>query len=53
MINPDEMLQKVASHQGQYCMPFVQQCFDTASDSKLYLFKFWNKYGKELMCQNT
>ena len=26
---------------------------DTILGSKLYLFKFWIKYGKELLCLNT
>ena len=46
----DEMPQNVASHQGLHCL--IQQFIDIASGS-LYLFKFWNKYGKELSCPNT
>ena len=39
-VNPDEMLQNVASHDGLYSLPLIQQFFDITSGSKLYLFKF-------------
>ena len=52
-VDPDEMPQNVASHQGLHCLPLIQQLLDTTSGSKLYLFKFYNKYGKELWCPNT
>ena len=38
-VDPDEMPQNVASHQGLHCLPLIQQFLDT-SGSKLYLFKF-------------
>ena len=40
IVDPDEMLQNVASHQGLHCLPIIQQFLDTTSGSKLYLFKF-------------
>ena len=39
-VDPDETPQNVASHQGLHCLPLIQQFIDTASGSKLYLFKF-------------
>ena len=30
-VDPDEMLQNAASHQGLHCLPFIQQCLDTTS----------------------
>ena len=39
-IDPDEMSQNVASHQGLHCLPLIQQFLDTTLGSKLYLFKF-------------
>ena len=42
-----------ASHQGLHCLPLIQQLLDTTLGSKLYLFKFYNKYGKEFRCGNT
>ena len=39
-VDPDEMLQNAASHQGLHCLPIIQQFLDTTSGSKLYLFKF-------------
>ena len=52
-IDPDEMLLKAASHQGLLCLPLIQHFLNTTSGSKLYLFKYQNKYGKELKCLNT
>ena len=49
-VDPDETPLKAASHQGLLCLPPIQQFLDT-SGSKL--FKFYNKYGKELRCPNT
>ena len=34
-VNPDEMLQNVASHQGLHRLPLLQQFLDTVSGSKL------------------
>ena len=39
-VDPDEMPQNAASHQGLLCLRIVQQCLDTITGSKLYLFKF-------------
>ena len=39
-VDPDEMPQNAASHQGLHCLPLIQQFLDTTSGSKLYLFKF-------------
>ena len=52
-LDPDEMPQKAVSHQGLHCLPLIQQFLDTTSGSKLYLFKFKNKYGQEFLCPNT
>ena len=46
-VDPDKTLQNVASHQGVQSLPRIQQFLNTTSGSKLYLFKFKNKYGKE------
>ena len=42
-VDPDEM-------PGLHCFPLIQQFLDTAKGSKLYLFTFQNKYGKETIC---
>ena len=47
-VDPDE-----TSHQGLHCLPLIQLFLDTTVGSKLYLFKFYIKSGKELMCLNT
>ena len=39
-VDPDELPQNVASHQGLPCLPLIQLFLDTALGSKLYLFKF-------------
>ena len=39
-VDPDEMPQNVASHQGLHCLPLIQHFLDTTSGSKLYLLKF-------------
>ena len=39
-VDPDEMPQNVASHQGLHCLPLIQQFLDTVSRSKLYLITF-------------
>ena len=51
--DPDEMPQNAASHQGLHCLPLIQQILDTTSGSKLYVFKFSNKYNEELKSPNT
>ena len=33
-VDPDEMLQNAASHQGLHCLPLIQQFLDTTSGSK-------------------
>ena len=42
-----------ASHQGLHCLLLIQLFLDTTLCGKLYLFKFWIKYCKELQCLNT
>ena len=42
----------MASCQGVHCLPPIQLFLDTTVGSKLYLFKFYIKYGKELRCLN-
>ena len=39
-VDPDEMPQNVASHQGLHSLPLIQQFLDTTSGSILYFFKF-------------
>ena len=51
-MDPDDTLQNSASHLGLHCLPIIQQFLDTVMGSKLYLLKFYNKYGKELRCLN-
>ena len=45
--------QNQASHHCVHCLPLIQQFLDIALGGKLYLFKFYNKYDKELRCPNT
>ena len=47
------MLQNAASHQGLDCLSLLQLFLDTILGSKLFLFKFKNKYGKEMRCPDT
>ena len=47
------MLQNVAFHQGLHCFLLIQLFLDTTLGSKLKLFKFQIKYGKEFRCLNT
>ena len=39
-VDPDQMPQNVASDQGLYCLPLIQQLLDTSTGSKNDLFKF-------------
>ena len=39
-VDPDEILQNVASHQGLHCLPLIQQFLDTTLGSKLYMYLF-------------
>ena len=39
--------------QGLHYLPLIHQYLDTESCSELVLFKFKNKYGKEMRCPNT
>ena len=39
-VDPDEMPQFVASHQGLHCLSLILQFLDTTSGRKLHLFKF-------------
>ena len=38
-VDPDEMQQNAASHQGLHFLPLIQQFLDTTWNGKLYLFK--------------
>ena len=51
--DPGQTPQNVAFDQDQHCLPFIQQFLDTSEVSKIDLFKFSDKYGKELKCPNT
>ena len=51
-VDPDETPQIAASHQDLHCLQLIQHFLETTSSSKLYLFKFKNKHGKELRCSN-
>ena len=42
-----------ASHQGLHCLPLIQLFLDTTFGSKVHLFKFSIKYGKELRILKT
>ena len=46
--DPDEMPQNAASHQGLHYLPLIHLLLVTVLASKSYLFKFYNKYGKQL-----
>ena len=52
-VDPDETLQNATSHLGLHCLPLNQLFLDTTLGSKLYLFTFLIKYGKEMRCLNT
>ena len=43
----------VASDQGLHYLQLVKQILDTLAGSEMEFFKFLDKYGKELKCQNT
>ena len=49
-VDPDE---NAACLQDLHSLPLIEHILDTASGSKLYLFKSLNKYGGELKCPNT
>ena len=43
-VDPDEMPQNAASHQGLHCLPLIQLLLDTTMGSKLFvqiLGKVW------------
>ena len=44
----DQTLWDVVSNQGQHSLPLIQQFLDTTFSSKMEVFKFYDKYGKEL-----
>ena len=52
-VDPDETPQNTTSHQGLHCLPLVQLFLDITLGSKIGLFKFKIKYGKEIRCLNT
>ena len=52
-MDPDETPQNAASHQGLHSLQLIQHFLHITMGRKLYLFKFKNKYGKELRYLNT
>ena len=50
-VDPDQMLQNAASDLGLHCLPFPAVCY-TSTGSKMDLLKFWNNYGKVLICSD-
>ena len=52
-VDPDETPPNAESRQGLHWLPLIQQYLYTTLGSRLYFFKFYNKYGKELRCPNT
>ena len=46
------MLHNTASDRGLHCLQLIQQLLDTSTGSQMDLFKFKNKYDKELRCPN-
>ena len=51
--DPDQTPQNAASDLGLHRLPLFQQFSDISIDSKIYLFKFLDKYGKDFMRTNT
>ena len=49
-VDPDQMPLNAASDQGLRCLPLMQQFLDISISSKIELYNFKDKYGKELMC---
>ena len=47
------MPQNVASDQGLHCLQLIQLLLDTRTGSSMNLFKFQDKYGKELRSQTS
>ena len=47
------MPQIEGSDQSLHCLPLIPQFFDTSTDNKMDLFKFYDKYGKKLRGPNT
>ena len=50
--NPDQT-PCFAADQGLHCLLLIQQLFDTLTGSEIELFKFYDKYGKEIRCPNA
>ena len=46
------MPHNTASDQGLHCLQLIQQLLDTSTGSQMDLFKFKDKYNKELKCPN-
>ena len=51
-VDPDQILQAAASDLGPHCLLLIQQFFDTPTCSKMSLFKFLDKFGKQFRCPN-
>ena len=47
------MPQNVASDQGLHCLLLIEKILDTVAVNGIVLFKFKEKYGKEVRCLNT
>ena len=47
-VDPDQTPQSPISDRIIYCLPV----FETPTDSKMDLFKFYYKYGKKVRCPN-
>ena len=54
-VDPDEMLQNVASHQGLQCLPLIHLFLDTTLVSKLYnvFVKVFDKVWKGIAVSDT
>ena len=52
-VDPDDTPLNVALNRIYTVCHSSSTILDTTSGSKLYLFKFYNKYGKELRCPNA
>ena len=42
----------MAPDQGLHSLPLIEKFLDRLTGSKMVLFKFKDKYGKELTCRN-
>ena len=51
-VDPGQMLQNTALDLGLHCSPLIQQFLDISTWSKMDLYKYYDKYGKEIRCLN-